>query len=101
MKPTMINRLIYICIIIPCILINILPVYAEEAVNISADHLEYSSETNSYIAKGSARILFENIILSADKIYLNNETSDAIATGNVQYEDTEAVIKTDRMKINL
>ena len=95
------SRIIYICIIIPCILLFISPAYAEEAVNISADHLEYSSETTSYIAKGSVRIIFEGNILSADEIHLNSETSEAIATGNVQYEDTEAVIKTDILEMNL
>lgn len=97
----MINRLINICIIIPIILFIISPAYAGEEINISADHLEYLSKTNSYIAKGSAKIIFDDTILSADEIHLNNETSDAVATGNVQYEDTEAVIKTDRLEMNL
>ena len=97
----MINRLTYICIIIPCIFFFISHAYAEEAVNISADHLEYSSETTSYIAKGSVSILLEDSILSADEIHLNSETSDAIATGNVKYEDTDAIIKTDRLEMNL
>lgn len=101
MRPIMINRLIYICIIIPCILFFISPAYAGEAVDISADHLEYSSETNTYIAKGSAKIIFDDTILSADEIHLNNDTSDAVATGNVQYEAAEAVIKTDRLEMNL
>lgn len=101
MRSITINRLFYICIIIPFILFFILPVHAKEAVNMSADHLEYSSETNSYIAKGSVRIFFDDNVLSADEIHLNSESSDVVATGNVQYEDSETVIKTDRMEINL
>ena len=101
MRSMIINRLIYIFSIIPCIFFFISPAYAGEAVNISADRLELSSETGSYIATGSARILFEGAILSADEIHLNSETSSAVATGNVQYEDTEAVIKTDKMEMNL
>ncbi len=99
MRHLMINRLI--CIAISFLLFFISPVYAGEAVNISADHLEYLSETNSYIAKGSAKIILDDTILSADEIHLNNETSDAVATGNVQYEDTEAIIKTDKLEMNL
>ena len=95
----MTNRLFYI--IFPFILLFISSAYAEEAVNITADHLEYISETNSYIAKGSAKIVFEDTTFSADEIHLNIETSDAVATGNVKYEDIEAIIKTNWLEINL
>jgi len=101
MRSFIINSAAYICIIISCILFSISPSHAGEAIDISADHLEYSSITNSYIAKGAVKILFEDTILSADDIHLNSETSNAVATGNVQYEDSEVIIQSDMMEINL
>jgi LPS-assembly protein len=68
---------------------------------ISSDNLEYLSQTNSYHAKGSVRIVFENSTLSADEMLLDNNTSNAVATGNVVYEDSEAIIKADRIELNL
>ena len=68
---------------------------------ISADNLEYLSQTNTYLAKGSVRIAFENSTLSAEEMRLDNNTSDAVVTGNVVYEDSEAIIKADRIELNL
>ncbi|MDP3295979.1 MAG: putative LPS assembly protein LptD, partial [Thermodesulfovibrionia bacterium] len=74
---------------------------AEDSINISADHLEYLRETNTYISKGSVKIIYKDATLNADEIRLNNSTLDAIATGNVIYEDTETIIKSDRVELNL
>lgn len=83
----------------------ILPVhgkaFAEEPINISADHLEYFTETNTYMAKGSVNIRFEDISIRADEVYFNNNTMDAIANGNVIYENTETIIRGDRAKLNV
>jgi lipopolysaccharide assembly outer membrane protein LptD (OstA) len=68
-------------------------IFAQETIDISADRLEYLSETNTYIAKGSAIVTFGDTTLSADDIHLNNTTSDALAVGNVIYEDNETIIK--------
>jgi lipopolysaccharide assembly outer membrane protein LptD (OstA) len=89
MPYKIINRLFYTCTIIPCILFSLSAAYAGEPINISADHLEYFSETDSYIAKGSVRILYENIFLSADEIHLNAETYNAVASGNVRQTEPE------------
>jgi len=76
-------------------------VYAQETVEISAKHLEYLGETDTYIARGSVRIIYKDASLLADEIHLNNTTRDATATGNVLYEDAETIIKADKMELNL
>ncbi len=74
---------------------------AEDNININADHLEYISETRSYIAKGSVTIDFEEATLKADELYLDRDTYDGIATGNVVYEDDDTIISSDRIEMNL
>ncbi len=76
-------------------------VYAEDNINISADQIEFISETNSYIATGSVSIEFQEASLKADRLYLDRNTSDGIATGNVVYEDDDAKISSDRIEMNL
>jgi LPS-assembly protein len=76
-------------------------VHAEDNINISADHIEFISETSSYIAKGSVIIDLEETTLKADELYLNRTTSDGIATGNVSYEDSDTIIQSSRIEINL
>jgi LPS-assembly protein len=76
-------------------------IFAQETIDISADRLEYLSETNTYIAKGSAIVTSGNTILKADDIRLNNTTSEALAVGNVVYEDIETIINADRIELNL
>lgn len=75
--------------------------FSSDIVNISADYLEYLAETNTYIAKGSVKIVYENATLNADEVSLNNTTADATAIGNVLYEDTEAIITADKLELNL
>jgi len=74
--------------------------FAQESIDISADHLEYISETDTYIAKGSARIVSGDTTLNADEINVNKITSDAVAAGNVVYEDTETIINAERIELN-
>ncbi|MBI4697356.1 MAG: LPS-assembly protein LptD [Nitrospirae bacterium] len=78
-----------------------LPVFAENATSIDADEIEYLSETNIYIARGSVKIIRNATTLNADEIQFNNTTSDAVATGNVIYEDPELDIKADKLELNL
>ncbi|MBI5050702.1 MAG: LPS-assembly protein LptD [Nitrospirae bacterium] len=74
---------------------------ADVPVNISADHLEYISETNTYVARGSVKIIYEGATLSADEIHLNSVTQDADAFGHVLYEDADAIIVADKVELNL
>ncbi|KPK02707.1 MAG: hypothetical protein AMK71_01320 [Nitrospira bacterium SG8_35_4] len=85
------------------LLLMLLPlsVSAEEPVTMTADEMEYLSRTNEYIARGSARIVFQDTTLNADEMRLDENTSDAVITGNVVYEDPDAVIKADRIDLNL
>ena len=74
---------------------------AQEEADISANHLEYISETDTYIAKGSVKIVLNDTTLLADEIRLNSKTSDVAASGNVVYEDPEVIIKADRIELNI
>jgi LPS-assembly protein len=103
-KNTIINNLHSQNVCIFCFLLLLLsPFYvsAEEPVTMTADHMEYLSQSNTYIAKGSALIVFQDTKLSADEMHLDKNTSDVVITGNVVYEDPEAVIKADRIDLNL
>jgi LPS-assembly protein len=74
---------------------------AEEPANIHADHLEYISESNTYLAKGSVKITFDSAILYADEMHLDGNTSDAVIIGNVKYEEPNTLIHADRIEMNL
>ncbi|MBI5408184.1 MAG: LPS-assembly protein LptD [Nitrospirae bacterium] len=75
--------------------------FAEGPADITADRLEYFSKTNTYIARGSVRIVFEDSALSADEAQLDGNTSDAVITGNAVYEDKETIITADKIELNL
>ena len=107
LNKTVVNKLLMSCymplMLLVMSLVLLLPhsVYAEDNINISADQIEFISETNSYIATGSVSIEFQEASLKADKLYLDRNTSDGIATGNVVYEDDDAKISSDRIEMNL
>jgi LPS-assembly protein len=75
--------------------------FAEGQIKITANQLEYLSETDTYIAKGSVSLIIEDATLTADELRLNSNTSDAIATGNAVYEDSDAVLHADKIELNL
>ena len=77
------------------------PASAEDFANISADHLEYLSQSHIYIARGSVKITFEDASLSADEVRLDGNTYDAVAVGNVTYQDPEAFITAGKIELNL
>jgi len=74
---------------------------SSQSIEVVGDGLEYNSKTDTYILKGSARIVAEGIILTADEITLNRKTSDAVARGNVYYEDEETTIRAEIIELNL
>jgi LPS-assembly protein len=78
-----------------------LSVSAENDINISADKIEYIAESNTYIARGTVKIHFEDSRLSADEIKFNGDTYDALASGNVTYSDAEAEITAKWIELNL
>ncbi len=87
--------------LISCVLFPACPSSAEESVHISSDYLEYFSQTNSYIAKGSVKIVFGDTTLRSDEMHLDNNTSDAVVIGNVVYKDPEAIIRAEKIELNL
>ena len=107
LNKTVVNKLLMSCympfmlLVMSPVLIWPCSVYAEDNINISADQIEFISETNSYIAAGSVSIEFQEATLKADHLYLDRNTSDGIATGNVVYEDDDAKISSDRIVMNL
>jgi len=94
-------RLLFFLLLATCCLLLGVPAFADEPIDISAEHLEYLAETNTYIAKGSVKIILKDITLNADMIQFNDITADAIAIGNVIYEDAEVLIKADKIELNL
>jgi LPS-assembly protein len=83
-----------------CLLFSSFPVLAKE-IGFSAERLEYLPKTGTYRADGSVSIMFDGTSMHADKLRFNNSTYDAVADGNVVYEDSNAIIKADRLEINL
>ncbi len=70
-------------------------------VDITADSLEYNKKEAMYTAKGHV-IIKEGIrTLTADYAEYHEDTADALAEGNVVLEDSEGVIRTQRMTLNL
>jgi LPS-assembly protein len=65
---------------------------AEDYANISADHMEYHSESNTYKARGSVIVTFGDATMTADEMQMDAHTYDAVAVGNVTYSDPEAII---------
>jgi len=95
------SRFLPAAVIILLQLVPLVPaVFAQESIDISADHLEYLAETGIYSAKGSARVVSGDITLSADEITVNKITLDAVASGSVIYEDTETIINAEKIDLN-
>jgi len=94
-------NLIAVCFLSTLYLLLATSAFAEEPINISADHLEHFKETNTYTARGSVKVIYEDATLNTDEIHFNNTTADAVATGNVTYEDSEVIIKADKIELNL
>ncbi len=90
-----------ICLFSAVLLFPVAGSSAGSPLNISADKLEHSSDTNIYSAAGSVKILYGDAVLTADNIQFNNTTSDAVATGSVIYEDNEVIIHAEKIEMNL
>ena len=72
---------------------------AAVAPNIEADDVQ-ATQTNAgivIVAKGSARVAGEDLLLKADEIRYNQETTTATATGNVTFTRGEARLLADRL----
>ncbi len=104
MKNRHLNRA-HIALLLILIMLNLpsnaLSDQTTDPLNIAADHVEYISSESMYIAEGAVSIDLGNSSLKADTIKLNNKTYDAVATGNAIYEDSDTVIKSEKIELNL
>jgi LPS-assembly protein len=70
-------------------------------VDIVADNLEYNKKENLYTAKGHVEVKEGTSILNADYVEYHEDSADALAEGNVVLQDSENIIRTQRMTLNL
>lgn len=68
---------------------------------ITADTVEYRSETNNYIAKGTVRVERADATVEADEIVYFEETGDVTATGNVRYNDLQTFFTAKAAAMNM
>jgi LPS-assembly protein len=73
---------------------------AEDGTTITSDTLEYFEKTSTYIARGSVKVISEDMKVESEEMSYNEETSEIIASGNVRYEDDEISIKASKIQLN-
>ncbi|KAF0133887.1 MAG: hypothetical protein FD145_999 [Candidatus Saganbacteria bacterium] len=61
----------------------------EIPVNIKADKLKYSEDTDTIFAQGSVEMQFENINIKSDSLAMNSKTKIITAEGNVIMKSSE------------
>ena len=79
-----------------CLVISGANIYAADSnkpVDLSADILEYDTETGVITATGSVKMLQENAILTGENAKYNNKTKQGIVNGNV-------LVKKDNLTMN-
>ena len=75
---------------------------AEEAETIiTADSIEYLSETKTYVAKGSVEIKQRDAVINAEEITYKEDTSDVFARGRVFYHDSDISMESEKAELNL
>jgi LPS-assembly protein len=68
---------------------------------LSSDTLDYFSQTEKILAKGSVKIVRGDTVIRADEAVLFRDTSDVIATGNVRYDDATISLSASEAELNL
>ncbi len=74
---------------------------AEHETVITSDTLEYFSETQKYIAKGTVIVEQEDATIEADEIVYFEETGDVTASGNVRYDDLQTFFTATNTDMNM
>jgi LPS-assembly protein len=74
---------------------------AEEQTIITADTLEYSKKTSTYIATGHVKVQREDMVIEADEMKYNEQTGDVTAVGAVKYTDSTASLQASRVELNV
>jgi LPS-assembly protein len=68
---------------------------------ITSETLEYDQDSNTYIAKGKAKVQRDNAMIEADELRYHDKTSDTTALGNVRYQDPDVMITANKAELNL
>ena len=74
---------------------------ADEKTVITSETLEYDQDSNTYIAKGKAKVQRADAVIEADELRYNDKTSDTTALGNVRYQDPNVSITANKAVLNL
>ena len=74
---------------------------ASGPVDISAKRLEYNKKENTYTARGKVELKEGTRTLTADFVSYDEDSKDVLAEGNVVFQDSEDIIRSDRMTLNL
>lgn len=74
---------------------------AEEQTIITADTLEYSKKTSTYIAAGNVKVQREGMVIESDEMTYNEQTGDVTAVGAVKYTDSTASLQASRVELNV
>ncbi len=74
---------------------------ADEKTVITSETLEYDQDSNTYIAKGKAKVQRAEALIEADELRYNDKTSDITALGNVRYQDPDVMITANKADLNL
>ncbi|MEJ2039717.1 MAG: LptA/OstA family protein, partial [Desulfosarcinaceae bacterium] len=69
--------------------------------NISADHLSFNKNTDTYEARGNVSITREGRQLTADEVQFNRKSGEAVAQGNVRLVSGEGWLEATRLDLNL
>jgi LPS-assembly protein len=68
---------------------------------ITADSMEYMTETATYVAKGSVKVVKADVVIRADTMTYNEATSDVFAEGNVVYDDSKSSFTAQKAEMNM
>ncbi len=72
-----------------------------EGLDIKADELSFTQDSNILVGKGNVRIVHKDIVILTDKIQLNTTTLDIFSSGNTQFQQGEFVWIGDNVNGNL
>jgi LPS-assembly protein len=74
---------------------------ASGPVDISAERLEYNKKENTYTATGKVELKEGTRTLFADFVSYDEDSQDVLAEGHVVLQDSEDVVRSERMTLNL
>ncbi|MEE9165632.1 MAG: LPS assembly protein LptD, partial [Nitrospinota bacterium] len=75
--------------------------FAQEPVEITADHLEMMNEKDMVIGKGNVNVYYKGMHVKADEIKVNSKTGKGVASGLVLIEDKTTKITGDKAFFNM